>query len=61
MLGTTATGNMVVAAPNLAVQGQPGAISLNFSGLASGIRYLGSVAYSGATGLPNPTIVRVDP
>ncbi|MFM8320700.1 MAG: pre-peptidase C-terminal domain-containing protein, partial [Chloroflexota bacterium] len=57
-LGSTAAGNMTVTAPAAAVQG-PGAISLSFSGLTAG-RYLGSVAYSGIAGLPNPTIVYVN-
>ena len=34
---------------------------LAFSGLTTGTKYLGSVAYGGASGMPNPTIVRVDP
>ena len=37
-----------------------GTIDLTFSGLTAGTKYLGSVAYSGAAGMPNPTIVRVD-
>ncbi|HEY9238057.1 MAG TPA: S8 family serine peptidase, partial [Burkholderiaceae bacterium] len=59
-LGTTAAGNMTVAAPASATLGQTGAIGLTFSGLAAGTKYLGSVAYSGASGMPAPTIVRVD-
>ena len=43
-----------------AMQGATGAINLTFSGLSPGTRYLGSVAYSGSPGMPNPTIVRVD-
>ena len=60
VLGTAAEGNMTVAAPALATTGVPGAITLSFSGLTPGTKYLGSVAYTGAAGLPNPTIVRVD-
>ncbi len=60
LLGSTATGNMTVTAPSTAVTGASGAINLTFSGLATGFKYLGSVAYAGGTGLPNPTIVRVD-
>jgi subtilisin family serine protease len=60
VLGNTATGNMTVTAPDTAVIGATGAIDLTFSGLTSGVKYLGSVAYSGVAGLPNPTIVRVD-
>jgi subtilisin family serine protease len=60
LLGSTSAGNMTVAAPPSATNGAIGTIGLTFSGLASGTRYLGSVAYSGISGLPNPTIVRVD-
>ena len=60
LLDSTAAGNMTVSAPASAVQG-PGTINLTFSALTPGIKYLGSVAYSGATGLPNPTIVVVNP
>jgi subtilisin family serine protease len=61
LLGNTAAGNMTVSAPAAAVLGEKGAITLEFSGLAAGTKYLGSVVYSGTAGLPNPTIVRVDP
>lgn len=60
LLGSTAAGNMAVTAPTTATVGGTGTIDLTFSGLAAGTKYLGSVAYSGATGMPNPTIVRVD-
>ncbi len=61
VLGSTAEGNMTVSAPDTAEIGETGAINLTFSGLAPATKYLGSVAYDGATtGLPNPTIVRVD-
>jgi hypothetical protein len=59
-LGTSAAGNMTVTAPASATVGATGAIDLAFSGLASGTKYLGSVVYSGASGMPAPTIVRVD-
>ncbi len=61
VLGSTAAGNMTVSAPSSATTGGTGAINLSFSGLTAGTKYLGSVAYGGSTGLPNPTIVRVDP
>ena len=61
VLGSTAAGNMTVTAPAAATIGASGTITLGFSGLTPGTKYLGSVAYTGATGLPNPTIVRVDP
>lgn len=60
VLGSADAGNMSVSAPASAVLGSSGAINLTFSGLTPGTKYLGSVAYSGTTGLPNPTVVRVD-
>ena len=62
VLGSTAAGNLTVTAPASATLGTTGTITLTFSGLTAGTKYLGSVAYTGSvTGLPNPTIVRVDP
>ena len=52
---------MTVTAPAAATTGATGTISVMFSGLTPGTKYLGSVAYEGSPGLPNPTIVRVDP
>jgi subtilisin family serine protease len=60
LLGSAAAGNMTVTAPTTATIGATGAINLAFSGLTAGTKYLGSVAYGGAAGMPNPTIVRVD-
>jgi hypothetical protein len=60
VLGSTSAGNMSVAAPASATTGATAPITLTFSGLNPATKYLGSVAYSGAAGLPNPTIVRVD-
>jgi hypothetical protein len=60
VLGSTAAGNMTVTAPASATLGATGAVNLTFSGLAPATKYLGSVAYGGIAGLPNPTIVRVD-
>jgi hypothetical protein len=60
-LGSTDAGNMTVTAPASATLGGAGAIGLTFNGLTPGVKYLGSVAYGGAAGLPGPTIVRVDP
>jgi len=59
-LGSTSAGNMAVAAPASATLGQTGNIGLTFTGLAAKTKYLGSVAYDGVAGMPNPTIVRVD-
>ena len=61
LLGSTDAGNMTVDAPTAATTGATGTINLSFSGLATGTKYLGSVAYSGTTNMPDPTIVRVDP
>jgi len=60
-LGSTSAGNMTVSAPTTAATGVKGTITLGFSGLTPGVKYLGSIAYGGASGMPNPTIVRVDP
>ena len=60
VLGSTDAGNMAVSAPGSATIGTTGAINLTFSGLAPATKYLGSVAYTGVGGMPNPTIVRVD-
>lgn len=60
-LGTADAGNMVLTAPASATIGATGTIGIAASGLTAGTKYLGSVAYGGATGLPNPTIVRMDP
>jgi hypothetical protein len=60
VLGSTDAGNMTVSAPASATVGGTGTIGLTFSGLAPGTKYLGSVAYGGTSGMPNPTIVRTD-
>jgi len=61
VLGSTDAGNMTVTAPASAVAGASGDITLAFSGLTTGTKYLGSVVYGGVVGMPNPTIVRIDP
>jgi subtilisin family serine protease len=60
LLGSADAGNMTVTAPASATVGGTGTINLSFTGLAPATKYLGSVAYGGTAGLPNPTIVRVD-
>jgi hypothetical protein len=60
LLDSTDAGNMAVSAPAAAVTGTTGNIGLTFSGLAAGTKYLGSIVYGGAAGMPSPTIVRVD-
>jgi len=61
-VGTTAAGNMGVAAPATATQGATGQISLTFSGLAAHTRYLGAVAYHDTVNFLStpPTIVSVN-
>jgi subtilisin family serine protease len=59
-LGDSAVGNMTLTAPASATAGQTATIGLNLSGLTSATKYLGSVVYGGAAGLPSPTIVRID-
>jgi hypothetical protein len=51
---------MTVTAPASATLGQTGNTGLSFSGIAAATKYLGSVVYSGASGMPDPTIARVD-
>ena len=60
LLGSTDAGNMTVLAPAVATIGVTGAVNLTFTGLTAGTKYLGSVVYGGAAGMPNPTIVRVN-
>lgn len=57
-LGSADAGNMTVSAPT-AVSGQQGTVAVTVSDLAPG-KWLGSIAYAGQPGLPNPTIVTVD-
>lgn len=59
-LGSKSAGNMALTAPGAATIGQSETIGIVTSGLTSGTKYLGSVAYGGTTGLPAPTIVRID-
>lgn len=59
-LGSADAGNMTVSAPANATLGATGNIGLSFSSLSPATKYLGSIVYGGAAGLPNPTIVRVD-
>jgi len=60
LLAIADAGNMTVTAPASATLGATDVIGLTFNSLAPATKYLGSVAYSGIAGLPNPTIVRVD-
>ena len=60
VLGTADAGNMTVTPPGSATFGTTATINLSFSGLTAGTKYLGSIVYGGAAGMPVPTIVRVD-
>jgi subtilisin family serine protease len=60
VLGTADAGNMTVSAPSTAAIGATGTIDLSFTGLTAATKYLGSVAYGGVSGMPNPTIVQID-
>ena len=60
-VGTEAAGNMTLTAPGAATSGTTASIGLTFNGLTPGTKYLGTVAYTGAAGVPAPTIVRVEP
>jgi len=60
LLGSTAAGNMTVSAPATAAVSQTGAITITTNSLAPATKYLGSVVYGGTTGMPSPTIVRID-
>jgi hypothetical protein len=60
LLDSSSAGNMSVSAPASATLGTTGTITLTFSGLAPATKYLGSVAYGGVSGMPNPTIVTVN-
>ena len=53
-------GTMTITAPARAELGTTGAIGLTFADLDAETRYLGSVVYSGPSGMPAPTIVRID-
>ena len=60
VLGSTSANNMTVYAPTSVRAGQQVDVWLTPRGLVSGTRYMGSVVYTGTTGLPAPTLVRVD-
>jgi hypothetical protein len=59
LIGSTDAGNMTVDAPTAATTGGTGTIIVTPAADLPAGRWLGSVAYAGAAGLPNPTIVTV--
>ncbi len=59
-LGSGNAGNMSVSEPSTASSGDTGTIHLSFNGLAPDTRYIGTVTYSGTSGLPDPTIIEIN-
>jgi hypothetical protein len=57
-LGSVDAGNMTVSGPTTATVAGAGTVTLHFTGLTAGIRYLGAVDYT--PGPINTTLVRVD-
>jgi subtilisin family serine protease len=60
VLGTTDAGNMTVVGPASAVTGQVSEVTLSWSGLLGGKRYLGAIRYDEGATNHATTIVRVD-
>jgi len=56
-LGSMPAGNMTATGPDSATTGARGTVSLAFSGLAAGTRYLGAVDYSNGSATIGSTIV----
>ena len=59
LLGSVDVGNMTVTAPATATTGATGTITVTPAADLPAGKWLGSVAYGGVAGLPNPTIVTV--
>lgn len=59
-LGTAAAGNLAISAPGTATLGGTGTITLTPDAALPAGRWLGSVVYGGTSGMPSPTIVRID-
>ncbi|HUQ79015.1 MAG TPA: S8 family serine peptidase [Patescibacteria group bacterium] len=59
LVGSVDAGNMSVSAPASATTGVTAPIGLTFNSLNPATRYVGTVAYAGVAGMPNPTIVSV--
>jgi subtilisin family serine protease len=59
-LGAAAAGNLTVSAPASATLGATGTITVTPDAALGAGRWLGSVVYGGAAGLPAPTVVRID-
>ena len=59
-VGNADAGNMVISAPANAIVGVTDHLSLSFNSLEPATRYLGAITYSGAAGMPAPTIISVN-
>jgi subtilisin family serine protease len=59
-LGTADAGNMTVSGPSIATIGGSGTVSLSWTGLAAGQKYLGQVRYLEGATVHGTSIVRVD-
>jgi hypothetical protein len=60
-LGTASAGNMTATGPTTTTIAGAGTVTLHFTGLTAGSRYLGAVDYSNGTSTIGTTIVRVNP
>ena len=60
ILGTTDAGNMTVSGPTTATIGMAGTVTLGWSGLTAGTKYLGQIAYQDGATTHATTIVRID-
>ena len=60
ILNPAAAGNMTVVAPSSATTGATADVTVNWSGLTAGTKYLGRVSYGNGSSEVGGTIVRVD-
>jgi subtilisin family serine protease len=60
ILASTAAGNMTVTAPTSATTGATANVTVNWSGLTAGTKYLGRISYGNGTSEIGATIVRID-
>jgi hypothetical protein len=60
LLGSASAGNLTLEYPAAAVAGNAGEIKLTVGASVDAGKWLGSIVYGGAAGLPSPTIVRID-
>jgi hypothetical protein len=60
VLGSADAGNMTATGPTTATVGGTGTVTLSWTGLTAGLKYLGAIAYKEGTTVHGTTIVRVD-